>query len=189
MKFAIHRTRKDCVIPTAALAVAGLKRQKDLRLEVESGVVVLLRSEMTAKKLLAVSAFLHDLSSEMVAAVALECGECSCCGDCPGRDDSEDCECDYCESRERCRGIEIPDCLLDKAGIGIGQGFQADVEDGVVSIRALGDAAGSDTIPHDETDDPFPEEVPDTVRRLFIENDLCIPRLREMLCDNTIIPF
>lgn len=40
MKFAIHRTKKDCIIPASALAVAGLKREKELRLEVESGVAV-----------------------------------------------------------------------------------------------------------------------------------------------------
>ena len=188
MKFAIHRTRKDCVVPTSALAVAGLKRQKDLRLEVENGVIVLLRPEMNAKKLLAVSTFLHDLASEMVAAVALECGECSCCGDCPGKDDV-DCECDYCESREQCCGIEIPDCLLDKAGIGRDQGLQADVEDGAVIIRALDDEVSGDNLACDEDADPFPEEVPDALHCVFIENDVCIPRLREMLCDNTIIPF
>ncbi len=108
MRFALHKTKKDCTIPASALAVAGMKREAELRLEVDSGVIVVLRPQMSAKKMLAVSKFLAKLASGMIAAVAVESGECSCCGDCFGDD-----ECDYCGSRDKCRGIEIPDCLLD----------------------------------------------------------------------------
>lgn len=178
MKFALNRTKKDCAIPPSALAVAGLKREKELRLEVENGVIVVLRPEMSAKKLLSVSEFLHNLATDMIVAVALECGECSCCGEC--RDD-DDCECDYCDSHEECRGICIPDCLLKQAGIGKDQRWQADAENGVVSIRALPDG--------EDEDDPLLDEIPEPARLAFIENDLCIPRLRELLCGNDPIPF
>lgn len=181
MKFALNRTKKDCSIPASALAVAGLKKEKDLRLEVESGVIVVLRPEMNAKKLLSVSEFLHNLAADMIAAVALECGECSCCGDCPGDDDG-DCECDYCESREECRGICIPDCLLATAGIGTDQRWQAYADDGVVSIRALPDD-------EDDGDNRLPDEVPESTSLAFSEADICVPRLRELLCNNDTIPF
>jgi antitoxin component of MazEF toxin-antitoxin module len=177
MKFTLHRTKKDCSIPASALAVAGMKREAELRLEVDSGVIVVLRPQMTAKKLLAVSEFLNKLASGMIAAVAVESGECSCCGDC-----EESCECDYCGSRDKCRGIEIPDCLLERAGIGADQPWKADVEDGAVTIRAR---------PEDEADydSRFPDDIPEIARAAFIEADICVPRLREILCGNQPIPY
>jgi len=182
MKFSIHRTKKDCVVPASALAVAGLKKEKELRLEVESGVAVILRPEMSAKKLLSVSEFLHNLATDMIVAVAMKCGECSCCGDCPG---DEDCECDYCESREECRGICVPDCLLKRAGIGKDQRWQANAEDGAVTIRALPEDEDDDG----DSDDGFPDEVPESARFVFLESDLCVPRLRELLCNGDPIEF
>jgi len=178
MKFSIHRTKKDCVIPASALAVAGLKKEKELRLEVESGVAVILRPQMNAKKLLSVGEFLHNLADDMIAAVAMECGECSCCGMCL---DDDDCECDDCDSREECRGVCVPDCLLEQAGIGKDQRWQADAEVGVVTIRVLPD--------DEDGDDGLPDEVPESARLAFIESDLCIPHLRELLCSNDSIPF
>lgn len=184
MKFSIHRTKKDCSIPTSALAVAGLKKEKELRLEVESGVIVVLRHEMNAKKMLSVSEFLHNLANRMVAAVAMESGECSCCGDCLD-DDAGDCECDYCGSREECHGISVPECLLAMAGIGTDQRWQAFAEDGAVSIRALPD----DEDDGRSDDNVFPGEVPESARLALLENDTCIPHLRELLCNNASIPF
>jgi antitoxin component of MazEF toxin-antitoxin module len=177
MKFVLHKTKKDCTIPASALAVAGLKRDGELRLEVDSGVIVVLRPQMTAKKLLSVSEFLSMLASDMIAAVAVECGECSCCGDC-----EESCECDYCGSRDKCRGIEIPDCLLERAGIGADQPWKADVEDGAVTIRAIPEAEA-------DCDSRFPDDVPEIARAAFIEADVCVNRLREILCGNQSIPF
>ena len=173
MKFTINRTKKDCVIPASALAVAGLKKEKELRLEVESGVIVVLRAEMNAKKLFSVSEFLHNLATDMIVAVAMESGDCVCCGECV------DDECEVCESIEHCNGISIPDCLLEQAGIA-DQGLKADVEDGAVIIRALR---------CDDDGDKFPDEVPESARLAFLENDLCIPHLRELLCNNDPIPF
>lgn len=184
MKFSIQRTKKDCLVPTSALAVAGLKREKELRLEVENGVIVMLRPEMSARKLLSVSEFLHSLASDMIAAVAMESGECSCCGDCLD-DDDEESECDYCESQGECHGISVPPCLLEQAGIGIGHGWQADVEDGVVTIRALPEDEDDD----DDFDDGIPGEVPEAARFAFIEADICIPHLRELLCGNDPVKF
>jgi antitoxin component of MazEF toxin-antitoxin module len=177
MKFTLHKTKKDCSIPASALAVAGLKRDKELQLEVDNGVIVVLRPEMNAKKLLSVSDHLTRLATSMIAAVAVESGECSCCGDC-----EESCECDYCGSRDKCRGIGIPDCLLERAGIGADQPWKADVENGAVTIRAM---------PEDEADNDsrFPDDVPEIARAAFIEADICVPRLREILCGNQPIPY
>ncbi len=66
MRFALHKTKKDCTIPASALAVAGMKRETELRLEVDSGVIVVLRPQMSAKKLLAVSEYLAKLASGMM---------------------------------------------------------------------------------------------------------------------------
>ncbi len=177
MKFALHKTKKDCTMPASALAVAGMKREAELRLEVDSGVIVVLRPEMSAKKLLKVSEFLAKLASGMIAAVAVESGECSCCGDCFGDD-----ECDFCGSRDKCRGIEIPDCLLERAGIGADQAWKADVEDGAVIIRAIPESEA-------DSDNGFPDYVPEIARAAFTEADICVPRLREILCNNQSIPF
>ena len=176
MKFTVYKTKKDYVITTSALAVAGLKREKELRLEVDSGVIVVLHPEMNAKKLLAVGAFLHNLADGMIAAVAIESGECSDCGLC-----EESCECDFCDSRDKCRGFDIPDCVLEKAGIA-DQAWKADVEDGAVTIRAM---------PESETDSDngFPDDVPEIARTAFAEADICVPHLREILCNNQSIPY
>jgi hypothetical protein len=154
-----------------------MKREAELRLEVDSGVIVILRPQMTAKKLLSVSEFLSKLASGMIAAVAVESGECSCCGDCFGDD-----ECDFCGSRDRCRGIEIPDCLLERAGIGADQPWKADIEDGAVTIRAMPKA-------EENSGSRFPEGVPEIARAAFAEADVCVNRLREILCGNQPIPF
>jgi antitoxin component of MazEF toxin-antitoxin module len=177
MRFALHKTKKDCTIPASALAVAGMKREAELRLEVDSGVIVVLRPQMTAKKLLAVSEFLAKLASGMIAAVAVESGECSCCGDCFGDD-----ECDFCGSRDKCRGIEIPDCLLERAGIGADQPWKADVENGAVTIRAMSEAEAN-------SGSRFPKGIPEMARAAFAEADVCVSRLREILCDNRAIPY
>ncbi len=179
MRFALHKTKKECSIPASALAVAGLKRDGELRLEVDSGVIVVLRPEMNARKLLKVSEFLHNLTVNMVTAVAVECGDCSRCGQC-----EESYECDYCGSRDRCRGIEIPDCLLERAGIGADQPWKADVEDGAVTIRALTEAEAES-----DCDNRIPDDVPETACGALTEADICVPRLREILCNNQTIPF
>jgi hypothetical protein len=133
---------------------------------------------MNAKKLLSVSEFLHGVAASMLAAVALESGECSCCGGCF----DEDCECDYCAGRDDCRGIEIPGCLLKQAGISKDQKWKADAEDGAVTVRA---------VPEDEIQDSdaFPCGLPSVARDVFMEAGVCIPRLREILCGNDPIPF
>jgi len=41
----------------------------------------------------------------------------------------------------------------------------------------------------DDGDDGFPDEVPESARFVFIENDLCVPRLRELLCSGDPIEF
>jgi hypothetical protein len=41
MKLTLHRTNKDCTIPSAALAVAGLKKEPELRLEADNGVIII----------------------------------------------------------------------------------------------------------------------------------------------------
>ncbi len=58
----------------------------------------------------------------------------------------------------------------------------ADVEDGAVTIRAM---------PEAETDSGsrFPDSVPEIARAAFNEADICVSRLREILCDNCAIPF
>jgi antitoxin component of MazEF toxin-antitoxin module len=178
MKFALYRTTKDCNIPSTALAVAGLKREKELRLEADNGLIIILRPKMDAKRLLAISEYLDDLSARMVEAVAAATGDCSCCGDCH---EDEHCECDYCGSRERCRGIELPDCLLEQAGIGKDCGLQSDVADGIITIRALDDDA--------DEGDMFPDEVPESARGILHDCGVCIPNLRKILCSNDSIPF
>jgi antitoxin component of MazEF toxin-antitoxin module len=181
VKFTLHKARKDCLIPTSARGVAGLKREKELRLEVENGVIVILRPDLNAKKLLAVSTFLRGLSSDMIAAVAKASGGCICCGDCGG----EDCECDSCEYRERCRGIELPHCLLKQAGITTGQPWKAEAGDGAVTIRAM---------PEDKSDDAaiadnLSDSIPEAVRLAFKEAGVCSARLEELLCSNDPISF
>ncbi|MDL2232337.1 hypothetical protein LJC63_01985 [Ruminococcaceae bacterium OttesenSCG-928-L11] len=178
MKFTVHRDKKECLIPSSALAVAGLKKEKELRLEVESGVVVVLRPEMNTQRLLSVGEFLHSLADRMIEAVALECGDCLCCGDCLD-DGDEDCECDHCQSREECRGISIPDCLLKQAGIGTDCGLQADVEDGIVIIQAL---------PGGE-DDSSANGIPESARLVFAKDGVCISHLRELLYGNKPIKY
>jgi antitoxin component of MazEF toxin-antitoxin module len=177
MKFSLHRTKKDCVIPSSALAVAGLKKEKELRLEVDNGVIVILRAGMDANRLLAVGAFLDALSLRMAEAVATAGGECISCGDCFG--EKEYCQCSFCGSRENCRGIELPDCLLEQAGIHKDCGMQADVADGMITIRAL----------TEDDDDDLPDGVPESFRCVIVENKVCIPNLQEILCSNEKIPF
>lgn len=185
MKFMIHRTRKDCVLPGSALAVAGLKRERELRLEVESGVIVVLRPEMNAKKLLSISEFLHNLATDLIVAVALACGECSCCGDCPGED--EDCECDFCESQAECHGVSVPPCLLEQAGIRTNQRWQIDAQDGVISISALEDDEDEDA---DVTDGHgLLDDLPKAARYAFLESDTCIPALLELLSGGDPVKF
>ena len=152
MKFIVHRTRKDCVIPTAALNIAGLKRDKELRLEVENGVIVVLRPAMNAGKLLSVSAFLTDLAAGMIAAVAAEADTCS--------------------------GCKV--CFADQTGIRKGRRWYAGTEDGVFN-HAL-----PDKVDHD--DDPL-DRIPESVHQAFLESDICIRRLREIVCDNDPLPY
>ena len=181
MKFTLHRTKKDCNIPSHALAVAGLKREKELRLEADNGVIVILRANMDARQFLAISEYLYGLSNRMVEAVAEIIGGCSNCGGCQ---EEEPCECDYCGRRDRCRGIEIPDCLLERAGIGSDCGFRAETDDGAVTIRALPDEDDDE-----ELDDILPDDVPESARAILLDYGVCIPALREILCGSDAIPF
>jgi antitoxin component of MazEF toxin-antitoxin module len=178
MKFMLHKARKDCLIPTSALGVAGLKREKELRLEVENGVIVVLRPNINAKKLLAVSGFLRGLSSDMIAAVARASGGCICCGECS----DDDSQCDSCDYRERCRGVEIPQCLLDQAGISTGQPWKTEVGDGVVTICAMPEDESSDA-------DKLPDDLPEAARLAFKEAGVCSAQLEELLCSNDPISF
>jgi hypothetical protein len=182
VKFTLHKTRKDCIISSSALAVAGLKREKELRLEVENGVIVILRPNLNAKKLLAVSSFLRGLSSDMITAVARASGACVCCGDC----DNEDCECDSCEYRERCRGIELPHCLQKQAGFSTGQPWKAEAGDGAVTIRAMPEDEADDVV---TAADKLPDGVPESVRFALVEAGVCSPQLEELLCSNDPISF
>jgi hypothetical protein len=82
--------------------------------------------------------------------------------------------------------MEIPACLLARAGIGTDQAWKADAVDGEIVIRAL---PGSEAEAEDGITDSLPDDIPEMARLALAEAGVCLPRLREILCEDVPIPF
>lgn len=88
MKFLKENNPKGVLIPSSALKLGRLD-QEQLELHVLDGATVVLNSQMTATEVIDTAQALHQLASELYAHLALACGQCCGCGECPDPTDEE----------------------------------------------------------------------------------------------------
>ena len=128
-------------IPAAAMTISGFDPGEDAQYHTLIGAVVVLRKRMTAAQLIRAAWSLQQLSAELCAHLAGQC----CPGDCGECADAEQ-GCPY-SALDFTHDIDLPDELLEMAGIPKGAPLHLELEDGEVIISSNRDGPGLWDVP------------------------------------------
>lgn len=88
MKFQKENTQKSVLIPVSALQLSHLNRE-ELELHTLDCAAVVLNARMTAPELITAARSLQTLARELTAHLAVACGKCCGCGECPDPEDGD----------------------------------------------------------------------------------------------------
>lgn len=155
-------------VPTAVLELAELDGDTELEMRVQEKVLTLMPAQMTALELAQASAALYDLATELFEALVEACGPCYDC--------TEDEDGDLCCPVEVEQTIQIPEWVLEEAGIPKGARLEclADPDTGEVHVQEAG-------VGHDLS------EVPPALLCLLREKGVCFRELAERLAREDVV--
>lgn len=181
MKMTILKpTPSKTVIPEATLELAHLAQEEKLDTYICNQAIALTKSRMTANELIQTITALKDISAELTEKLESACGSCDSCGYCFGDEESEaGQECKNCATP--CSGIEIPNCILEEAGISPDAELEIDTMDGEITIRESTIKAKNDY------DDHSLKNIPEELLLNLASKDICIPHMKELLESGEII--
>lgn len=160
MKFTLEVPDAGLNIRREILDAAGLHGGTVLEVHTGEIAVVLLKEQMTAMEMIQAIQSLKNLTSDLLVHLAKACGPCKHCEEvCPcTRDDSP---------------IQLPDELLERAGIPKGAKLDIFADDGEITIAA---ATGPDLR------DVQPEMV-----ELFRQTGICLDELDGLLLEGGVV--
>ena len=140
-KFEKPNLTDSVTIPAAAMTVSGFAPGEDAQYHTISGAVVVLKKRMNASELIRAAWSLKQLASELLTELAMQCrdGDCAECAD-------PDKGCPY-NALDFTHDIDLPDELLEMAGIPKNAPLHLELEYGEVVISANHDGPGLWDIP------------------------------------------
>ena len=149
-------------IPAAAMKLSGFAPGEDAGYHTLSDAVVVLKKRMNASELIRAAWALKQLSAELCTHLAMQCrdGECGECAD-PEKG------CPY-SALDFTHDIDLPDELLEMAGIPKGAPLHLELEDGEVIISS-------------NHDGPSLWDVPAPLMKGFLAAGICPGELDEKL--------
>lgn len=150
-------------IPPAALAVAGLHTDKPLEYRALPGVMAACKKQMTAVELANTAHSLQTLADEYLNALFELCGKCEGC----------ERECPY-ETADFDMELELPEALLERAGIPSGAKLFATTVDGGVLI-----------CPQEKV--PSLQSIPGAVMDMLLALDVCPGNLERLIRKGDIV--
>ena len=141
IRFEMPDHTSSVTIPAAAMTISGFAPGEDAQYHTLSGAVVVLKKQMTAAQLIRAAWSLKQLSAELCTELAMLCraGDCSECAD-------EVKGCPY-NALDFTHEIDLPDELLEMAGIPSGAPLHLELEDGEVIISSNHDGPGLWDVP------------------------------------------
>lgn len=154
MKFTLEVPDKRLEIRSEILDAANLRGSTALEVHTGENTVVLLKEQMTAMELVQAIQSLKDLTSDLLVHLAKACGPC------------EHCEA-VCPCTKDDGPIQLPDALLERAGIPKGTKLDIFTDDGEICIAA---AAGPDL-----------RDVQPDMLELFRQTGICLDALDDLL--------
>lgn len=136
IRFEKPNLASSVTIPAAAMTISGFNPGEDAQYHTLNGAVVVLKKQMTAAQLIRAAWALQQLSTELCAHLAGQCcpDDCSACAD-------ETHGCPY-NALDFTHEIDLPDELLEMAGIPSGAPLHLELEDGEVIISSNHDGPG-----------------------------------------------
>ncbi len=152
-------------IGTLALVftAGGMKPGQALELHTSEDTAVFLKETMTATELVRSIQSLKTLAADLVVCLAKACGPCDSCKD----------GCPYLkEAEEGGSELQLPEALLEQAGIPKDAKMNVFAEDGEIHITEAG---------------PDLRDVPSDLLELFQQTGLCLGALDELLVEGGII--
>ena len=134
MKLDMMTTKNGTIIPPAALRASGFGPHEGVECNALNGCVVALKKTMNAMELIRAAWSLYELSTDLVAHLAGECGSCD------GKCDSCDGECPYSEE-DFSVDMQIPEEFREIADIPDGAVLHVEFpeEGGILLCEGTGD--------------------------------------------------
>lgn len=163
VKFTVDNAAGGLRIPRAALAVAGLHPDKPMEYRALPGVMAVCKKQMTAVELANTAHSLQTLADEYLNALCDLCGKCEGCEQ----------ECPY-ETADFDMELELPEALLERAGIPGDAKLFATTVDGGVLICA-------------QEQVPSLQSIPGAVMDVLLAGNACPGNLEQLIRKGDIV--
>ncbi len=143
MRFEKHDLTEGCKLPVAALKLSGFGAHEAAEYHTLTNAVVVLKKRMNALELIRAVWSLQQLAAELCTHLAMLCCPCEGCEDCC----DDEGRCPY-DAMDFAVNFEIPDELLEKAGIPEGAPLHVELlDDGEITISVNHDSPGLWDVP------------------------------------------
>lgn len=161
-KFVKEVSEYGLSIPLAAFKLSEFENGSAADFHTLKNTVVVLKKRMTALELIGAIHSLQRLSADLFTHLAMQCGPCEACDGC-----------NY-EPEDFALDLKLPDELREKAGFPKDAVYRADVDDGVIIIRASDDIPGL-------------RDVPPQIMNVILAAGLCPEALEEYIMEGKIV--
>ena len=138
IRFEMPDHTDSVTIPAAAMTISGFNHGEDAQYQTLSGAVVVLKKRMNASELIRAAWSLKQLSAELLTELAMLCRDGECADPVKG--------CPY-NALDFTHDIDLPDELLEMAGIPKNAPLHLELEDGEVVISSNHDGPGLWDVP------------------------------------------
>jgi len=160
MRFALDIGKKGLRVRKDTLDASGFQRENTLDVHGLDHAVVALEKEMTAEEMVRTIHSLKDLASDLLVHLAKVCGPCEHC--------ENPCPCTQAEET-----VQVPESLLEQAGIPKGAKLDVFAENGRLTVSA--------------SDAPDLRDVPPEMLDLLRQSGVCLDALEELMIEEAVI--